>query len=54
MHGIRSMRWLASGVGFAAASYASYVAVTWYRYGHAAQPAHLADKDSLLDRFVSR
>jgi hypothetical protein len=43
-------RWLAAGVGFAAASYATYVAVTWYRYGHVAQPAHPEDGDSLLDR----
>jgi hypothetical protein len=31
-------RWLAAGVGFAAAVYATYVAVTWYRYGHVAWP----------------
>jgi len=42
-------RWLAAGVGFAAASYAT---VTWYRYGHVAQPGHPEDGDSLLDRFI--
>jgi hypothetical protein len=46
-------RWLAAGVGFAAASYATYVAVTWYRYGHGAQPGHPEDGDSLLDHFIS-
>lgn len=56
MNAIQSMRsgarWLAAGVGFAAASYATYVAVTWCRYGHVAQPAHPEDGDSLLDRFI--
>jgi hypothetical protein len=52
MHPMRSMLWLASGVGFAAVSYATYVVVTWYRCGHTAQPAHPADKDLLLDRFI--
>src|SRR5579864_3581047 len=45
-------RWLAGGVGFAVASYATYVAVTWYRYGRPAPPAHREDGDSLLDRFM--
>jgi hypothetical protein len=45
-------RWLGACVGFAAASYATYVAVTWYRYGHVAQPADPADGHSLLDRVI--
>jgi hypothetical protein len=56
MNAIRSMRsgarWLAAGAGFAAASYAVYVAVTWYRYGRIAQPVHPENGDSLLDRFI--
>jgi hypothetical protein len=39
------------GVGVAAAAYALYAAVTWLRYGHAAQPTH-EDEDRLLDRFM--
>jgi len=57
MNAIQSLRsgarWLAAGVGVAAASYATYVALTWYRYGHVAQPAHPEDQDSLLDHFIS-
>jgi hypothetical protein len=45
-------RWLAAGLAFTAASYAMYVAVTWYRYGRAAQPTDSGDRDSLLDRFI--
>jgi hypothetical protein len=39
-------RWLA------AASYAAYVATTWYRYGHVRHPAGGQDADPLLDRFM--
>jgi hypothetical protein len=45
-------RWLAATVAFAAASYATYVAITWYRYGRVAQPTDPDDRDSLLDRFI--
>lgn len=45
-------RWLAASAGFAAASYAAYVAVTWYRYGRVAQPAHSENMDALLDCFI--
>jgi hypothetical protein len=45
-------RWLAAGVGVAAASYATYVATTWYRYGHVTHQATAEDADALLDRFV--
>jgi hypothetical protein len=42
-------RWLAGGAGIAAASYAAYVATTWYRYGR--QRGGGAG-DALLDRFM--
>lgn len=45
-------RWLGACVGLAAASYAANVAVTWYRYGQVALPAHPEDGDSILDRFI--
>ena len=44
--------WLAAGIGFAAASYGAYVAVTWCRYGHPAPAVHPEDTDLLLDRFM--
>jgi hypothetical protein len=44
-------RWLAAGIGLAAASYAAYVAITWYRYGHVRHQASGED-DPLLDRFM--
>jgi hypothetical protein len=37
--------------GFAAGAYASYVGVTWIRYGHAARPDS-DEADALLDRFM--
>jgi len=46
------LRWAAAGVAFAAASYAGYVATTWYRYGHEMPRATGEDQDALLDRFV--
>lgn len=50
---IRSpFRWLASGVGLAAAAYATYVGATWCRYG---QPRHESSRkaaDPLFDRFM--
>lgn len=46
-------RWLVTGCGAAAAAYASYVAVTWYRYGEA-PPADFAAQDTLLDQFMPR
>jgi hypothetical protein len=45
-------RWFAASAAFAAASYATYVAFTWYRYGHVAQSTDPDDRDSLLDRFM--
>jgi hypothetical protein len=44
-------RWLAAGAGVAAASYAAYVGVTWYRYGRPRRAA-LAETDTLLDGFM--
>ena len=47
---IRSaVRWAAAGSGLAAVAYATYVGVTWFRYGH---PAHAEEQDALLDRFM--
>lgn len=44
-------RWLAAGIGFASASYATYVGVTWFRYGKAKKSN--GDKpDALLDTFM--
>jgi hypothetical protein len=47
-----TLRWIASALGLAAGAYASYVGVTWLRYG---RPAHAraGDLDPLLDRFMS-
>lgn len=45
-------RWLAAGVGLAAASYAAYVTTTWYRYGHVSHHAGGDDRDALLDQFM--
>jgi hypothetical protein len=42
---------LAAGFGVAAAAYAAYVAVTWFRYGNVAAPA-TDGEDPLLDRFL--
>lgn len=51
--GIRfAARGLAAGVGLAAVSYATYVAVTWIRYGNVKRPANPEEEDSLLDRFM--
>lgn len=41
--------WLAFSIGFAMALYAAYVAVVWSRYGHAAKPKNLEERDLLLD-----
>jgi hypothetical protein len=44
-------RWVAAGVGLAGAAYATYVGVTWYRYGHSRRPTP-EEEDELLDRFM--
>lgn len=46
-----SLRWLAAGVGLAAATYAAYVGVTWSRYGRPPGPTP-DEHDALLDRFM--
>lgn len=44
-------RWLAAGLGVAAAAYGAYVGITWYRYGHPSPPGP-EEQDPLLDRFI--
>ena len=57
MDGRRSLRsaawWGAAAVGVAAAGYATYVALTWLRYGRAS-PAKGEERDEQLDRFIPR
>ena len=45
-------RWLAIGVGVAAAAYATYAGITWFRYGRPPRSPETADQDPLLDRFM--
>ena len=47
-----SLRCAAAGVGLASAAYATYVGVTWFRYGHVPRP-NPDEHDELLDRFMS-
>jgi hypothetical protein len=47
-----SIRWLAGGLGLAAAAYTWYVGRAWYRYGRPAHATGLDDVDPLLDRFM--
>jgi hypothetical protein len=44
-------KWLAAGIGFAAASYATYVGITFLRYGKTKR-AEGEDADLLLDSLV--
>lgn len=46
-----TLTWAARALGVAAGAYASYVGVTWLRYGHPAS-ASADDADALLDRFM--
>ena len=46
-----TVRWLAFAGGAAVGAYASYVGVTWCRYGHVQRPAG-DEPDQLLDRFM--
>ena len=48
---MRITKWLATGLGLATASYATYVATTWLRYGRT-KPARGAARDELLDAFM--
>lgn len=47
----RALRWMAAGVGLAAAAYAGYVAMAWCRYGAATAGAG-DEVDPLLDEFM--
>jgi hypothetical protein len=44
-------KWLAAGIGISAATYATYVGVTWFRYGKTRQAAG-NNADTLLDEFM--
>jgi hypothetical protein len=48
---IRPLEWLAAGAAIAAGAYATYVGVTWARYGHPARPTG-EEQDEWLDRFI--
>jgi len=45
------LTWAGGTVGVAVGAYASYVGMTWLRYGHPA-PASVDDADPLLDQFM--
>jgi hypothetical protein len=48
----RSVAWWSSlAIGVAATAYATYAAVTWWRYGHPARPTAESD-DPMIDRFM--
>jgi hypothetical protein len=44
-------QWAAAGMGLATAAYATYVGITWFRYGKA-KKADGEDADALLDMFM--
>ena len=46
-------KWVAAGIGMAAAAYAAHAAITWYRYGDPPTSSP-EDADPLLDRFMPR
>src|SRR5262249_27991278 len=46
-------KWVAAGVGFAFASYATYAGMTWFRYGNPKR-AEGEDGDPLLDVLMSK
>jgi hypothetical protein len=45
------LKWTARALGLATTAYASYVGVTWLRYGHPA-PGSADDADPLVERFM--
>jgi hypothetical protein len=47
----RALKWTGGALGVVTGAYASYVGVTWLRYGHPA-PASADDVDPLLDQFM--
>ena len=46
------VRWLGAGIAFAATLYASYVGITWCRYGRAKLSSDPKDQDSRLDELM--
>ncbi len=51
-HRLRTaLKWTAGAIEFASAAYATYVAVTWVRYGNPPLPKP-EEADALLDRFM--
>jgi hypothetical protein len=48
----RAARWCAAGAGAGAGCYATYVGVTWLRYGRPRPPSVPEENDALLDRFM--
>jgi hypothetical protein len=46
-----ALKWAAGALGLVTGAYASYVGVTWLRYGHPA-PTSTDNADPLLDRFM--
>lgn len=46
-----ALKWLAGGIGVAAATYGAYIGSTWYRYGRVT-PASPGEDDRLLDQFM--
>jgi hypothetical protein len=50
-HRSQPARWVAAGVAVAAAAYAAYVGITWYRYGTRSSPRN-DGSDPLLDGFM--
>jgi hypothetical protein len=49
----KTAKWVAFAAGAAAAGYATYVGVTWARYGNPAR-GRPEEQDDLLDRFIPR
>src|SRR5512133_1195365 len=49
----RTAKWIAAGAGIVSATYATYVATAWLRYGRR-KPASGAARDALLDAFMPR
>ena len=47
----RALRWLAAGFGTAVGLYATYVGVTWLRYGYPSPPTK-DEEDPTLDQFM--
>jgi hypothetical protein len=50
-HATNRLRWLAASIGLAAAAYATYAGVTWYRYGTLTARRD-EESDALLDGFM--